>query len=74
MSLLEKYKWFQKGIIKYGTNERLQRFFKTNPTEEQLMMLDEMDKTNTVIWMIGLLIYFAVGAIGGVLWYRALIM
>jgi hypothetical protein len=70
MPLLEKYKWFQRGIVKAGTNERLQRFFKTNPTEEQLMILDEIDKINNVSWLLAILGYFIAGlTIGWMLWY-----
>ena len=65
MSLLEKYKWFQTGIVKAGVNVKLQKFFKTNPTEEQLMLLDEMDKVNEAIWWGIIILYFVLGiAIG----------
>ena len=51
MPLLEKYKWFQKGIVKTGTTVKLQQFFKTKPTEEQLLLLDDIDKDNMMIVM-----------------------
>jgi len=67
MSLLEKYVWFQKGIVKSGADVRLQKFFKTNPTEEQIMMLDDMDKINNTVWLTGLLLYFIMGILAGYL-------
>jgi hypothetical protein len=67
MPLLEKYKWYQCGIVKAGTNERMQRFFKTNPSEEQLLILDEMDKINNFIILLGVLLYFVLGVLVGYL-------
>jgi len=55
MSYLEKYKWFQNGIVKAGVSITTQKFFKTNPTEEQLMLLDEINKANGIYW--GLVIF-----------------
>ena len=65
MSLLEKYKWFQTGIVKAGVTVNLQKFFKTNPTEEQLMLLDDITKTNdTIMWLI-VVLYLFLGALLG---------
>ena len=65
MSLLEKYKWYQTGIVKAGVTVNLQKFFKTNPTEEQLMLLDEASKMNdTIMWLI-VILYLGLGVLLG---------
>jgi hypothetical protein len=65
MSLLSRYKWFKLGIVTRKTNVNMQRFFKTNPTEEQLLLLDEMSKENDNVFIIALFIYFVLGFVAG---------
>lgn len=70
MSWLSKYKYFKQGIIKMNTSEETQRFFKTNPTEDQLMILDEIEKKE--MWAIVLIIFLILIAgmiFGGILLY-----
>lgn len=66
MPLLEKYKWFQKGIVKTGTTVKLQQFFKTKPTEEQLLILDDIDKDNMLLIMFMFFALFLLGVLIGV--------
>ena len=61
MSLLEKYRWFQNGIVSAGTEPRLQKFFKTNPTEEQILFLSEREKIRDAAWLLCILGYFIAG-------------
>jgi hypothetical protein len=68
-SILEKYRWFQKGIVKANTTENWQNFFKTNPSEEQIMILDEIDKKNNLLWLLCVLLYFIGGLLlGWLIW------
>lgn len=65
MSLLSNYKWFKLGIVTRKTNVNMQRFFKTNPTEEQLLLLDELNRETENMLYVGLFIYLILGcAIG----------
>ena len=69
MGIYEKYKWFQQGTVKAGTSERWQKFFKTNPTEEQIQTLDEIYKNENIWWLIAVLLYFIAGIlIGWMIW------
>ena len=65
MSIIERYKWFKAGIVKRGTDELMQYFFKTNPTDEQLMYLDEMNNKNNNAFGVGIFIAGVMGAIVG---------
>ena len=56
-SLLEKYKWFRYGIVKPHVNEKLQRFFKTDITEEQIVFLNEYLEEQNTGFLISLLLY-----------------
>jgi len=69
MTWIEKSRYVQKGIVPPGTSVRMQEFLKTNPTEEQLMMMDEMDKTNSSLVLIVAGLYFIGGLIAGyIIW------
>jgi hypothetical protein len=68
MDLLTKYKWFKKGIVTRNTSVKLQHFFKTEPTEEQLMMLDDIDKDNTMVIILMFLFMFVYGFLFGLFW------
>jgi hypothetical protein len=63
MSLTEKYLWYTKGIVKTNVDETLQEFFKTNPTQEQLLLLDKRNQTADM----GLLVYTVLVLILGIL-------
>jgi hypothetical protein len=71
MSFLEKYKWYQKGVVRQNTPEKMQQFFKTKPTEEQLMLLDDLDKSNiflvlvlmSALFGLGILLGYAIGIV-----------
>ena len=72
MSLFEKYKWFQDGIIKAGTEPRLQKFFKTNPTEEQIILLSERETMRDAIWLVCIIAYFIGGLMLGYLLFYSI--
>lgn len=79
MSIIERYKWYKLGIVKKNVNEKMQMFFKTQPTEEQLLILDEMGTTSNNAINLALLLVFIFGAIlGGLfvhffLYYKSLL-
>jgi fatty-acid desaturase len=69
MGIYEKYKWFLQGTVKAGTSEKWQKFFKTNPSEDQIQLLDEIYKNDNMLWLIAVLLYFIGGLmVGWVIW------
>lgn len=57
--------------MKAGTSEKWQKFFKTQPSEEQIQILDEIDKNNNVLWLIAILLYFIGGfMLGWIIYYQ----
>jgi hypothetical protein len=70
MSIIEKYKWYQMGIVKKYVSEKMQMFFKTIPTEEQLIRIDEMIQEDKNQWIIACWLMFILGALlSGILVY-----
>jgi len=72
MTWLEKSRYVQKGIVPPGTSVRMQEFLKTNPTEEQLMILDGMDRVNMFLILIAVGLYFIGGLIAGYIIYHSI--
>jgi hypothetical protein len=70
MSLTEKYIWYQRGIVKRNVPEKLQEFFKTKPTNEQLIILDEITQDNNRLENVAIVFLFGLGMLtGGILVY-----
>ncbi len=67
MKLLEAYKYFQAGVVKFGVNETTQRFFKTNPTEEQILLLDKISDQSNIITYLFKLVYLLIGVEIGIM-------
>ena len=66
MSLLDKYVRYKQGFVETGVNILTQKFFKTNPTEEQLVLLQKMsDQSGTVYALLALML----GALGVLIGY-----
>lgn len=65
MSIIEKYKWYKAGIVKRNVDERMQLFFKTNPTDEQLILLDEMNNESNIAFGVGVFFAILLGIIIG---------
>lgn len=66
---LERYSYFKKGQVLSNVSLKLQQFFKTNPTEEQLCLLDqihdEQQRKDTVILALVLVVYMLLGGVIG---------
>jgi|WetSurMetagenome_2_1015567.scaffolds.fasta_scaffold154193_4 hypothetical protein len=55
MSIIEKYEIYKKGLVTRGTSVTLQKFFKTEPNMEQLLLLSELERQtgfNTTFWAV----------------------
>lgn len=62
--------WYTKGIVKRNVPEKMQEFFKTNPSKDQLILLDEIDSNNNTIVNMALVVIFGFGMfIGGFIAY-----
>ena len=67
MSLLKKYSYFKAGITMQNTNYLMQKFFKTNPTEKQILILDDMIEREKNLWLCVVLLYLFLGIVLGAL-------
>lgn len=65
MSWIEKYKWFERGIAMNGTSVQMQKFFQTKPTEEQLLILDDISRQEFVMSILLALVVFLEGVLFG---------
>lgn len=50
MNIIEKYEYFKKGLVTRGTSINMQKFFKTQPTPEQLLIISQMNRDDNVYW------------------------
>ena len=65
MNIIERYEIFKKGLVPRGTSVVLQKFFKTNPTVDQLLYLSEIERNNNGLYIATLLLYMAIGIMIG---------
>ena len=66
MDLLEKYELFKKGLVPRNTNMTMQKFFKTEPTTDQLLYLQEMTRQNNAVATLGSILMLIYGIILGI--------
>ena len=66
MSFLKKYKKYQEGVVISGTTPKMQEFFKTKPTEKQIMLLDDLNEQTTAWVILGLVVYMLLGFLIGI--------
>lgn len=65
MDIIEKYEIYKKGLVTRGTSTTLQKFFKTNPTTDQLLYMAQMNREDVGIIVLGYITYLVFGiAIG----------
>jgi hypothetical protein len=65
MDIIEKYEIYKKGLVPRGTSTTLQKFFKTNPTVDQLLYMAQMNREEAGFIVLGYIIYLVFGiAIG----------
>ena len=69
MSILKKYKKYQEGVVIYGTTPKMQEFFKTKPTEKQIMLLDDIDNQALILYGAVLILYLLIGVLWGILFF-----
>jgi hypothetical protein len=67
MDLLEKYEIYKKGLVPRGTTIQLQKFFKTKPTIDQLLLMQQMNREDKILYIGGLFIYLLLGVMLGML-------
>lgn len=60
--------------MKAGTSEKWQKFFKTNPSEEQIQILDDIYRNDNILWLIAILLYFIGGFMVGWVVYNQIPM
>ena len=65
MGLLEDYYQYKKGELPRFPSRPLLKFFKTHPTEEQVMYIEKHDKYTELICMVGFLLYLVLGILIG---------
>ena len=68
MGRMEEYYLWKKGELNKKMARESIEFFKTSPTDEQLMALEAMDKKTLTIVIIGLIAYALVGFLYGFLY------
>jgi hypothetical protein len=62
MNLVEAYLIYkEKGLVPRGTSTMMQKFFKTNPTTEQLIYLQDMNRTSSTVYTLIAIIYLLLG-------------
>jgi len=61
MGLLEDYHEYKKGVLPRFPSRPLLNFFKTKPTEEQVMYIEKHNKYIELIAMLGILLYLILG-------------
>ena len=65
MGLLEKYYEYKKGELLHINDKNLLRFFKTKPSDDQLLFINKAMKRQEALTYIGILIYLVLGVLVG---------
>lgn len=65
MELLEKYEYYEKGIVKQNVNEGMQEFFKTKPTKDQLLLVQRILRNREASWAMVVVLMVIVGVLFG---------
>ena len=65
MGVLENYKKWKKNELNQKIDKEMMQFFNTNPTEEQLIILDDYTKKIGILLFIAIGLYFLFGVILG---------
>ena len=71
MGLMEKYVKWKKGEIFNitGTEKYMVELFKTGINEDQVLILEKYDKQTTILFLVGLLLYFLLGFVLGIIMF-----
>lgn len=67
MSLVEKYRLWKRNDAVKNISQDIVDFFRTNPSEDQLVILDRVSKKDNLLFGIIALCYFALGIVLGFL-------
>lgn len=67
MNIIERYEIYKKGLVPRGTSTTLQKFFKTNPTVDQMLYLAQKEREDESMMWAGVLIYLLMGILMGFL-------
>lgn len=65
MNIIERYEIYKKGLVPRGTSTTLQKFFKTNPTIDQLLYLAQKEREEGSLLGATILIYLLMGILLG---------
>jgi len=65
MSLLYKYAMFKAGLVDINVNITMQKFFKTNPTEEQLILMQRLSDQAGALYMLLAALFCVFGVVIG---------
>jgi len=65
MELLEKYEYYEKGIVKANVNESMQNFFKTKPTKDQLLLVQQILRNREAAWAMIVILMAVIGVLLG---------
>jgi len=65
MGLLEDYYKYKKGVLPRFPSKPLLKFFRTRPTEEQVMYIEKHQKYTELIALVGIMLYLVLGILMG---------
>ena len=65
MDIIERYEIYKKGLVPRGTSTTLQKFFKTNPTTDQLLYLAQKEREEGSLLGATIIIYLLMGILLG---------